>query len=456
MTGFGLWQARLNRTTEDYFLASKTIPWVVAMGSIVATETSVLTFVSIPGFAYRDNWFFLQLAFGFIVGRILVSFILLPSFFEKGVQSIYEIIGDRFGSGLQKIASGVFLFTRVLADGVRFLATAVIVQAITGWSITTAVLIIGIITLSYTLLGGLRTIVWLDTFQFFLYLAGAMISIVFILNAMEIGFGQMISDLFSAGKMNILRWGEGNPFMNAWAFPSAFFGGTLLSFASHGSDYMMVQRVLGCRSLQDARKAMIGSGFFVFFQFSLFLLVGSMLFQYLEGIELTKDREFAVFITQHLPIGLKGILLAGVLSAAMSTLSSSINSLASSTMTDWLKKQSLNLAKQVSFGWAIVLVGMAVLFDESDTALVELGLQVASFTYGGLLGLFLLSKFNTKIHPASAIIGLIGSLAIVLYLKTTGIGWTWFIGFAVITNLVLAFLSHFIIKKMNLNKNYHA
>ncbi len=456
MAGFGLWQSRLNKTTEDYFLAGKTIPWIVAMGSIVATETSVLTFVSIPGLAYHDNWFFLQLAFGFILGRILVSFILLPSFFEKGVQSIYEIIGDRFGSGMQKTASGVFLFTRVLADGVRFLATAVIVQAITGWSIPTAVLIIGLVTLSYTLLGGIRTIVWLDTFQFFLYLSGAVISIVFILNTMDIGFGRMISDLASSGKMTILRWGEGNPMMNAWAFPSAFIGGTLLSFASHGSDYMMVQRVLGCRSLRDARKAMIGSGLFVFFQFSLFLLVGSMLFQYLEGMELKKDREFAYFITTHLPVGLKGILLAGVLSAAMSTLSSSINALASSTMNDWLKNKSLTLAKQVSLGWAAVLVGMAVLFDESDTALVELGLQVASFTYGGLLGLFLLSRCKTNFHYLSPIIGLVGSLGIVLYLKTTGIGWTWFIGFAVITNLVLAFLSHFIIEKMNLTKNHDA
>ncbi len=456
MAGFGLWQSRLNKTTEDYFLAGKTIPWVVAMGSIVATETSVLTFVSIPGLAYRDDWFFLQLAFGFILGRILVSFILLPAFFEKGVQSIYEIIGNRFGKTLQKTASGVFLFTRVLADGVRFLATAVIVQAVTGWAISTAVLGIGLVTLSYTLLGGIRTIVWLDTFQFVLYLCGAVISIVFILDSMDIGFGAIISQLASTGKMKIMRFGGGNPFMNAWAFPSAFIGGTLLSFASHGSDYMMVQRVLGCRSLKDAKKAMIGSGLFVFFQFTLFLFVGSMLFQYMDGMDLTKDREFAFFITNHLPTGLKGILLAGVLSAAMSTLSSSINALASSTVNDWVGSKSISLARKVSLGWAVILVGMAILFDESDTALVELGLQVASFTYGGLLGLFLLSKFNRQFRSESVIIGLIGSLATVLILKSVGIGWTWFISFAVITNLVLAFVTQWIIETMNQRKANHA
>jgi len=456
MAGFGLWQSRMNKTTEDYFLAGKCIPWVVAMGSIVATETSVLTFVSVPGLAYRDDWFFLQLAFGFILGRILVSFILLPAFFEKGVQSIYEIIGEKFGAGLQKTASAVFQFTRVLADGVRFLATAVIVQAITGWALSTAVLVIGFVTLTYTLLGGIRTIVWLDSFQFILYLCGAVISMVFILDAMDIGFGAMISQLTSAGKMKILRFGGGNPLMNAWAFPSAFIGGTLLSFASHGSDYMMVQRVLGCRSLKDAKKAMIGSGLFVFFQFALFLMVGSMLFQYLEGAELPKDREFAFFITERLPTGLKGILLAGVLSAAMSTLSSSINALASSTVNDWMKSKSMSLARKVSLGWAVVLIGMAILFDESDTALVELGLQVASFTYGGLLGLFLLSKFKKQLRSESVIIGLIGSLGTVLILKSAGIGWTWFIGFAVITNLVLAFLSQWIIETMSQRKENRA
>ena len=185
-------------------------------------------------------------------------------------------------------------------------------------------------------------------------------------------------------------------------------------------------------------------------------MVGSMLFQYLEGAELPKDREFAFFITERLPTGLKGILLAGVLSAAMSTLSSSINALASSTVNDWMKSKSMSLARKVSLGWAVVLIGMAILFDESDTALVELGLQVASFTYGGLLGLFLLSKFKKQLRSESVIIGLIGSLGTVLILKSAGIGWTWFIGFAVITNLVLAFLSQWIIETMSQRKENRA
>ena len=174
---FGIWQANKNKSSGDYFLAGKDLPWPVSMLSIVATETSVLTFISLPGLAYRGEWFFLQLGFGYIIGRILVSIFLLPAYFEDGIVSIYEVIGNKFGSLFQKIASFIFLVTRVLADGVRFLATAVVVQVITGWSIELAVFIIGLVTLVYTLSGGLRTVIWIDSIQFLLYIIGGLISI---------------------------------------------------------------------------------------------------------------------------------------------------------------------------------------------------------------------------------------------------------------------------------------
>ena len=157
---------KYNSTPHDYFLAGKKIPWWVAMFSIVATETSVLTFVSIPGLAYRENWIFLQLAMGYIFGRILVAIFLLPQYFNGNINSIYEVIGSRFGTIFQKIASATFLITRLFADVVRFLATAVIVQMITNWPIWIAVLIIGCFTMIYTLSGGIRTVIWIDSFQF--------------------------------------------------------------------------------------------------------------------------------------------------------------------------------------------------------------------------------------------------------------------------------------------------
>ena len=441
LMGFGWWQSRLNKTTSDYFLGGKNIPWVVAMFSIVATETSVLTFISIPGIAYRGNWLFLQLAIGYILGRILVSLFLLPQYFKLGVTSIYEVLGKKFGPEIQKVASAVFLITRILADGIRYLATAVIVQVVTGWSLPVAVLVIGGVTLVYSLLGGIRTIVWIDSFQFVLYLAGGLISIFYILVNMEPSAGDAFSQLSEAGKLQILNF-SGDFIHDPYLFISAVIGGMFLSFSSHGADYMMVQRVLGTKDLESGRKAMIGSGLFVFLQFGIFLLAGSLIYIYIGGVELVKDREFSTFIIDHLPIGVKGLLLAGILSAAMSTLSSSINSLASSTITDWLKGEAdLRKSRIVSGVWATVLIGIALIFDEGDSAIVIMGLQIASFTYGGLLGLFLLSKLDYSFAQISLIIGLISSCLVVFFLKQIGLAWTWFIFLSVTTNIIVTILT---------------
>jgi len=441
LMGFGWWQSRLNKTTSDYFLGGKNIPWVVAMFSIVATETSVLTFISIPGIAYRGNWLFLQLAIGYILGRILVSLFLLPQYFKLGVTSIYEVLGKKFGPEIQKVASTVFLITRILADGIRYLATAVIVQVVTGWSLPVAVLVIGGVTLVYSLLGGIRTIVWIDSFQFVLYLAGGLISIIYILVNMEPSAGDAFVQLSEAGKLQILNF-SGDFIHDPYLFISAVIGGMFLSFSSHGADYMMVQRVLGTKDLESGRKAMIGSGLFVFLQFGIFLLAGSLIYIYIGGVELVKDREFSTFIIDHLPIGVKGLLLAGILSAAMSTLSSSINSLASSTITDWLKGEAdLRKSRIVSGVWATVLIGIALIFDEGDSAIVIMGLQIASFTYGGLLGLFLLSKLDYSFAQISLIIGLISSCLVVFFLKQIGLAWTWFIFLSVTTNIIVTILT---------------
>ena len=439
-SAYGLWQSRFNQSSEDYFLGGRNLPWPVAMLSIVATETSVLTFISVPGLAYRDDWFFLQLAIGYIFGRILVSLFLLPQYFKSDVTSIYEIIGHKFGLDIQKVASGVFLITRILADGVRFLATAVVVQVITGWSLPMAVIIIGIVTLVYTLSGGIRTVVWVDSIQFVLYLFGGIAAIFIALNLLDKSLLETIPILIDQGKLTIFNW-EGNWIKDPYYFISAIMGGALLSFSSHGVDYMMVQRVLVTKDLKSARKAMIGSGLFVFLQFGVFLLAGSLIYLLMGGTEIERDREFTSFIVDYLPIGLKGVLLAGVLSAAMSTLSSSINSLAASTVTDWLGgNQSIRKSQVISLIWGLVLIAIALLFDESDSAIVIVGLQIASFTYGGLLGLFLLSKMKRNIHPLSLMIGLVSSLLIVFYLKQMGLAWTWFIGISVITNLIITLI----------------
>jgi len=418
------------------------------MFSIVATETSVLTFVSVPGFAYRGNWFFLQLSFGYIVGRILVSKILLPLYFSNNVSSIYELIGQRYNRNLQRITSIIFLVTRVLADGVRFLATASIIQVLTGWSLDISILLIGVVTLLYTILGGLKAIMLIDSIQFLIYLTGGVVVIIFI--SLSESFSG-ISSLIQNEKLNIFKYYTDNFISDPWFIFNAFIGGVFLSFASHGVDYMMVQRVLSCKSLKSAQRAMIGSGIFVLLQFIIFLCAGSLIWEYMEGVKLVKDKEFSTFIMLHLPIALKSIILVGVLSAAMSTLSSSINSLASSTVIDIFKgRVSLKKSKVISLFWAFVLIMIAMLFDESNTAVVIVGLKIASFTYGGLLGIFLISHINDKIDSNHIIIGLISSILIVFYLSTLNIAWVFYIFISLVIFIVsshLAYYSNLIITK---------
>ena len=416
------------------------------MFSIVATETSVLTFISVPGLAYRGDWTFLQLSFGYIIGRCLVSFFLLPKYFSSGVTSIYQVIGNRFGSNIQKVSSLIFLITRVLADGIRFLATAVIIQVITGWTLTASVILIGAITLVYVVSGGLKTIVWIDSIQFFLYLLGGCITIIFIVNNAEDSFSNIWSGLVTSNKTQIFNF-SGSLYSDPYVFINALIGGIFLSFSSHGVDHMMVQRVLSVKDLKSGQKAMIGSGIFVLIQFGIFLFAGAMIYYFFDGVQINKDREFSTFIVEYLPVGLKGFLLAGILSAAMSTLSSSINALASSTMVDLLRvESSLLMSRLISVFWAVVLILIALVFDESDSAIVIIGLQIASFTYGGLLGLFLLSKMEKEFKSASLMIGLISSFLIVFYLKHLGIAWTWFIMISVIANLILTNLAEKFLK----------
>ena len=434
---YGYLQRKRNKTIEDYFLGGRNIPWYVAMMSIVATETSVLTFISVPGLSYSGNWTFLQLSLGYIIGRLGVSVLLLPIYFEKGVISIYQIIGMRFNLSMQRISSLVFLATRLLADGVRFLATAVIVQILTGWSIFTSIFIIGCTTLIYSFFGGIRSILWIDFFQFILYLFGGLTAIIIGLSYVELSFFDLLSYLSNREKLQLFEF-SGNPIGNSYHFVSALIGGIFLSLASHGIDHMMVQRVLSTKNLISAKKAMIGSGILILFQFTIFLFVGSLIFILMGDKPIEQDREFTTFIIEYVPVGLRGLLLAGAISAAMSTLSSSINSLTTSTVVDIFdKNSSLKASKLISLLWGIVLMMFAFLFDETNSSLIEVGLRIASFTYGGLLGLFFLSKINLKINPLYPPLGLVSSMILVFFLDSWGFAWTWFVLISSLANVLL-------------------
>ncbi len=446
--GLGLFFSRSNKTSSDYFKGDGSIPWVVAMFSIVATETSVLTFAGIPGIAYKSGWWFLQLAIGYIIGRTLVSFYLLPKYFSNNIVSIYEIIGNHYGPLIHKFSSLVFLITRLLADGIRFLLTAILFDVLTGWGIVNCVLIIGLITLLYSYIGGIKSILWIDSIQFLIYLGGGLISIYYISSFLTLN---QIANVLDSSLSSIFVF-QGSIINDSNLFISGIIGGTLLSFSSHGVDYMMVQRALSCNNLSNAKKAMIGSGFFALIQFSIFLLIGSLLREFYMNVDFSeipasyaengvfkKDREFAHFIATYLPVGVRGVLIAGIMSAAMSTLSSSINSLSSSTVRDLLGiKDNISLSKKISIIWAFALIIIASVFDQSNESLVITGLRIASFTYGILLSLFLIQLMNKKPKDWMVLIGSALGIISVFILQSYGVAWTWFILISTMVNIIVS------------------
>ena len=399
--GVGLWVTRNQRTASDYFLGARNLPaWSVLL-SIVATETSALTVISVPGIGARGDLTFLQLAFGYLVGRIFVARWLLPGYFTGDQDTAYTRLERRFGVSTRRYMSTVFLVTRFLGDAVRVYASGIPLALITGWSIPSSILVMGIVTVIYTLAGGFKAVVWTDVFQWTIYIVGGTIALGI---AWQLGGGPgaALRAASAAGKLRVLDLHVN--LTSTYTLVGGIVGGALLSAASHGTDHLIVQRLLATRSLRDARIALVGSGVVVILQFSLFLLIGSAIWAagLAPDTELA-DRLFPQFIISHMPAGLSGLLVAGVLAAAMGTHSSAINALASSATYDlyagWTGRcdpgHLLTVGRVLSTAWGILLIVGALFFDaysrSSNTPIVVLALSIASVTYGALLGTYLLS-----------------------------------------------------------------
>lgn len=398
--GVGIWVSRNQTTAGDYFLGARNLPALAVLFSIVATETSALTVVSVPGLAARGNLTFLQLGFGYLIGRIGVAIWLLPGYFNGSQETAYQRIETRFGPTSRRLVSVVFLVTRMLGEGVRIFAGAIPLALLTGWSVPTAIIVTGGITLVYTLFGGLKAVVWTDVIQLAVYVAGGITALV-IAWQLGGGVGASLSLSAAAGKLQAL-----NPvvsFTQTYTLLGGLIGGALLSAASHGTDQLIVQRLLATRSLREARIAVIGSGVVVILQFLLFLLVGSAIWSAGFAPEgLPADQIFPRFILEHLPHGLSGLLVAGILAAGMSNLSSSINALASSMTHDlyanWTGERDpgklLRIGRTFSVVWGLALIVAALFFyriaQGGDTPVVVLALSIASVTYGALLGTYVL------------------------------------------------------------------
>ncbi|MCX6151190.1 MAG: sodium:solute symporter [Ignavibacteriales bacterium] len=453
---FGVISGGKQKSVNDYFLGGKKMAWWAVGFSIVASETSTLTFISIPGLAFNSNMHFLQVVFGYFIGRIVVSLVFIPSYFRGQLETAYDFLGKRFGLSLRKFTSTVFITTRVLASGVRLFATAIPVHIITGWDYATCILVIGSFTLIYTYVGGLKAVVTMDVVQLFIYLGGAVIAMYLILNHLPNGWKDVVAFATANGtnKFEVINLNLGGSFINFFSSPytllGGLFGGTFLSMASHGTDQLLVQRLLGCKSKRDSQKALLLDASFIVIQFLFFLILGLCLFAFYNGATYqqlglkSSDEIFPKFIIENLPVGISGFVIAGVLASAMGSLSSSISSLASSTYLDLFKlsskdkniseKKGMIWSRLFTLLWGIVLIGGAMLFTDTKNPVIELGLKIASITYGGLLGTFFLGLLFKRTKSIDAYLGFIsGLLVMVLVLFFTKIDFTWhtFIGCSV-------------------------
>ena len=439
-------------STDEYFLGGKELPWWAVCFSVVATETSTLTVIGVPAVAYGGALTFLQLTIGYLIGRVIVATVLLPRYFAGEQQTAYAFLGNRFGDGMRGLASVTFLLTRLLADGVRLFATAIPIQVIAraagldlGYPVI--ILAIGVVTAAYTYVGGLKAVVWMDVIQMGIYVGGALVAVGLLLTGPMAG---TFAQAAAAGKLQVidlgLADGLGVLLTSPYALPVSLVGGAVFAMASHGTDQLIVQRILACRNVAEGRKAMVWSGVFVILQFGLFLFVGLALWVHYGGAPLADlgltrgDELFPRYILDEMPAGLRGLLFAGIIAAAMSTLSSSLNALAGSTLMDLLERvgkrpadpaKALTLSRVLTLVWAGVFVGFAMLFTGMDNPVVELGLGIAGFTYGGLLGAFLLgllSKRARQLDAAVAFVVAIVLMALVIFglrFSTVEASWVW-------------------------------
>ena len=433
---FGIKAGGKQQSTADYFLGNRSLPWWAVCFSVVATETSTLTVIGIPAVAYGGSLTFLQLTFGYLLGRIVVSVIFLPRYFRGELSTAYGFLGQRYGDTMRGAASITFLITRLLADGVRLFATAIPLRVIAvsaglDLSYFSIIAIIGVVTIVYTFIGGIKAVVWMDVVQMIVYVGGAIGAAFVLLGRVPDGWWM---DAVAAGKTEMLDFGFGRS-VSAWltepyTFITAVVGGAVFSMASHGTDQLIVQRLLTCRNTRDSQRALVVSGFVVMFQFALFLFVGLLLWARYEGaavqdLGLTRgDEVFPKFIIEGLPPGVSGLLLAGIIAAAMSTLSSSLNSLASSSMLDLYERikgraltgdRALFVSRVLTLVWGVVFIFFANLFQDQNDPVVELGLAIASFTYGGLLGVFLLGLVNRRTNQMDALISFVVTIAFMVW-----------------------------------------
>jgi len=455
ITLFGLRFRKRQRSLRDYFLAGRDIPWWAISLSIVAAETSTLTIISIPGLAYDSNLTFLQVVMGYVVGRVVISFVLLPHYFRGDLYTAYQLIERRFGRGLRSLTAGLFLLTRTAAEGVRVYAVSIVVAIALGTGEVTSIAIITLLTLIYTCEGGLAAVIWTDVVQTVIYVCGTLVGLWTILHLVPGGWSAIHAAAADAGKLQVFDFTPS--LWIPYTFWAGVIGGTFFTIASHGTDQLIVQRLLAARSQRQSMTALVSSGILILFQFALFLMVGVLLWAYyrVPSANFGKpDRIYPTFIVSRLPHGISGLLIAAILAAAMSNLSAALNALSSTSIMDFYvrfrpqadERTRMRLSRFSTFVWALLLFAIAVLSLHKVARVIEVGLQIASVAYGALLGVFLVGVLTRKANQRGAMTGMLFGFGIELYLwQWTRVPWTWWVLIGTVVTFVLGYISSLVL-----------
>jgi SSS family transporter len=453
ITIFGTLFRKSHRSVKDYFVGARRTHWLVISLSIVATETSTLTLIGVPALAYTvyarpeqgGAFTYLQVVLGYIVARVIISLLFIPAYFQGEMLTAYALLARRFGEATKHFAASLFLTMRALAEGVRVFAASLVLAAVIGSSLPGlphlwlwSIVLVGLLTLIYTFEGGITAVIWTDLIQLVIYVGGSLLAAWQLLHLVPGGWPTIAAHAQAAHKFEWLSfsWNLTLPF----TFWAGLIGGTFLTMASHGTDQLLVQRLLTCRNQRDSQKALITSGFIVLFQFALFLTIGVMLYAYYQHAPLppitTNDEIFPVFIVHSLPHGIAGLVIAAVFAAAMSNLSGSLNSLASTTVLDFYRPlagarrteaQLLTLSRWCTAGWGLVLIAIAIVARGWGSVFTA-GLSIASLVYGPMLGAFLLGVLTTRANQAGVVAGIGVSLVCMLLVKAyTPLAWTWYV-----------------------------
>ena len=450
ITAFGSWFARYQKTTRDYFLTDRSVPWWAICFTIVATETSTLTFIGVPAQTYAGNMTFLQLALGYVIGRILVSLLFIPAYFRGDLFTSYELLQRRFGTQVKTLSAVIFLITRSLADGIRLFSTALVISIVTQVPVTWVVLVLGAAMIVYTMQGGVSAVIWTDVVQMFVYIAGAGAVAIALLGRIDGGWSEVVRVGSETGRF--VFFNGSLDFTTPYTIWAGLLGGVALTLSTHGTDQYLVQRLLSARSQQEASTGLVLSGFIVFAQFILFLLIGVMLFTYYQQVPLTQalernDQILPVFVVNELKNGLAGFIVAAIVAAALSP---SLNAMAATTVSDFYlpylnpsadQATQLRVSKQATVAWGIVQLAVAVGAQFMNQSVLNAGLAVLSFASGSVLGAFLLGTLAPSVRERDTFAGMIAGLMVmtaVWWLST--IAFTWYVLIGAVTTCLVAFM----------------